>query len=313
MHPTSKWDRRAHRSASDYQKRPLLYYVWRRLRWTLGDRSPYFAYIKLTRRCNLTCTYCPWKKGAVKTDDELSTDQWKSVFSDLAAQGVEIFILEGGEPTLRPDLQILIDHLRSLGLVTIVGSNGTTKPWKFRPTAFTVSIDGPPEVHDSIRGQGSFDRLLANLQVNPGVPVATITVVNKNNVAHLEEMLLRIMPYVNASGFTFQYPYSTGSELALDSKAIREASAEILRLKKDSRFRILNPTVSLKKQNWTCYSETTISVDYQGHISHGCFVEHIEPPKCDQCQLACYRLISALHVMNFEAWFNLHRHFLRHM
>lgn len=313
MHRAPKWDRRAYRAASDYQKRPLIYYLWRRLRWTLGDRSPYFAYIKLTRRCNLDCSYCPWHTETVNSDDELSTDEWKLLLDQLADRGVEIFILEGGEPTLRGDLPDLVEYIRSLGLVSIVGSNGTTNPWRLRPTAFTISLDGPRRVHDSIRGEGSFDRIVENLRCNPGIPVATITVVNKENLGHLEEMLLQITPYVNSSGFTFQYPYASRAEQALSKNDIIRASSTILALKHTRRFRILNPTTTLKQLEWVCHPEIALSITHQGVVSRGCFVASVEEPQCDRCQLACYRLLSCLHRFDLEAWFNLNRHFLRHM
>ena len=313
MSAEDKWQRRSYRAPTDYRKRPLLHYIYRRLKWSLGARSPYFAYLKLTRRCNLDCSYCPWHTGPVNADEELSTLQWKRVIDRLAEMGIEVLVLEGGEPTLRTDLSDLLRHAHSLGLAALVGTNGTTNPWRLRPTAFTVSIDGPKEIHDSIRGSGSFDRLIANLQTNPGLPVASITVVTRANVDYLENMLQEIMPYVTCAGFTFQYPYSSRSEVLLNPGEAANARAKLLDLKRDARFRILNPTITLKQKEWTCYPEIAVTVSHLGMISSGCFVEQVEPPRCDDCQLACYRLLAALHTFNFEAWFTLYRHLLRYL
>jgi len=313
MSATIKWDRRPYRSPSDFGKRSLPYFLLRRLRWTLGNRSPFFAYVKLTRRCNLDCAYCPWHTGTVNSDPELSSNQWKDIFSDLANRGIRVLVLEGGEPTLRSDLPQLLDHAHSLGLTTVVGTNGTTNPWRIRPTAFTVSVDGPMRIHDSVRGSGNFDRLLANLEQNPGIPVASITVLNRGNYRLIEETLDAVMPLVTVAGFTFQYPYSARDELLLTPQEVRVARQTLLRLKKSRRFRILNANVSLRRDTWTCYPEIAVSVSHLGEISSHCFVGQIETPDCKSCQLGCYRLLSALHSFNFEAWFNLYRHLLRHL
>src|SRR5258706_11225025 len=92
----------------NYDKRSLLHYLGRRAKWLLGDRSPIVAYLKLTKRCNLDCYYCPWHTAPTDFVGEQETAVWTTHIDLLVDRGVQIFVLEGGEPTLRQDLPALI-------------------------------------------------------------------------------------------------------------------------------------------------------------------------------------------------------------
>src|SRR4051794_33988851 len=108
----------------NYDKKSLFHYAGRRLKWLIGDRSPFLAYMKVTKRCNLDCYYCPWHTTANDFTGEMSTAFWKAKIDELADAGVRVFIFEGGEPTLRKDLQQLLDHAHSHGAATILATNG---------------------------------------------------------------------------------------------------------------------------------------------------------------------------------------------
>src|SRR6266498_3233786 len=94
-----------------YDKRSLLQFLGRRVAAAFGRVHPMIAYVKLTRRCNLDCGYCPWHTNTANFDGELDAQTWIGIFDHLFADGVRIFVLEGGEPTLRRDLQSLLDHV----------------------------------------------------------------------------------------------------------------------------------------------------------------------------------------------------------
>ena len=66
---------------------------------------------ELTHRCPLQCPYCSNPLELHKAADELSTDQWLSVFDQAADLGVLQVHLSGGEPTLRTDLEELVTKL----------------------------------------------------------------------------------------------------------------------------------------------------------------------------------------------------------
>lgn len=92
----------------------------------IGKRRPIIAVFSLTHYCNYYCPMCPFgdsdKEGQlkiVKTND-LSTEQWKSIF-DKTAKYCIWSIIEGGEPTSRPDFMDLVKHLYSLKMpITLI-------------------------------------------------------------------------------------------------------------------------------------------------------------------------------------------------
>jgi len=294
-----------------YDKRSLLHYIGRRAKWLLGDRSPIVAYLKLTKRCNLDCYYCPWHTVPTDFAGEQETAVWTSHIDRLVDRGVRIFVLEGGEPTLRPDLPELISHAHSRGANTILATNGTGSMWRFRPTAFTVSIDGPERSHDLVRGRGTYRHILDNLAQRKGQPVVSITVISRDNKNLLEEMAEEIAPYVDAMLFTFVYPYASVAAETLTRDEVRETKQKLLAMKR--RFRILNPASHLRAETGAkpCYDWLAVTVNAQGKLEEGCFVQHVEPKDCSRCELGCFQVISSFHQFNVEAWFNLNRLLLR--
>ena len=81
----------------------------------------------LTRRCNLECAHCyisasPRESGA----DDLRTAECLRIAEEiLAVNAAPMFILSGGEPLLRPDLEVIARHASSRGATVVVGTNGT--------------------------------------------------------------------------------------------------------------------------------------------------------------------------------------------
>jgi uncharacterized protein len=122
------------------------------------------AIVKLTRLCNLRCTYChDWRAGRDSTMD--FTTLVGAVQQILHARfGAIDFVWHGGEPLLlgpqrllrflalqemfaRPR-QIIRNHAQSNGMVT---NRRTLDLLRLFDIKVSVSIDGPPPVHDITR------------------------------------------------------------------------------------------------------------------------------------------------------------------
>ncbi len=84
----------------------------------VGRRRPLVAVFRLTHYCNFYCPMCPFgdpdkinqTKFAKKND--LTTEQWKLIF-DKASKYCIWSIIEGGEPTSRPDFGSRSLHLQT--------------------------------------------------------------------------------------------------------------------------------------------------------------------------------------------------------
>ena len=79
---------------------------------------------ELTHRCPLHCPYCSNPLELIRGDAELSTDDWKRVFTQARELGVLQLGLSGGEPLVRKDLEELAAHARSIGLYSTLVTSG---------------------------------------------------------------------------------------------------------------------------------------------------------------------------------------------
>lgn len=92
----------------------------------IGRKRPIIAVFSMTHYCNFYCPMCPFgdsdKEGQMKLvrTRDLTTDQWKKVFDKVSNHCVWA-ILEGGEPTSRPDFMELLKYLDELKMpVTLI-------------------------------------------------------------------------------------------------------------------------------------------------------------------------------------------------
>jgi MoaA/NifB/PqqE/SkfB family radical SAM enzyme len=95
---------------------------WRMILKGLASTDhPVMAHIIPIRRCNLACTYCN------EYDDYSKPVPVPVMFErldQLAGLGTTIITFSGGEPLLHPDLDQLISHVRSSGIMACLITNG---------------------------------------------------------------------------------------------------------------------------------------------------------------------------------------------
>jgi len=88
---------------------------------------PHVVAWNLTKRCNLACDHCyiaagPWHP----TDDDLRLEEIQRITDEiLDINPGPMFVLTGGEPLLRKDLEQIADYGASRGATVVVGTNGT--------------------------------------------------------------------------------------------------------------------------------------------------------------------------------------------
>ncbi|HEY7681251.1 MAG TPA: pyrroloquinoline quinone biosynthesis protein PqqE [Gemmatimonadales bacterium] len=82
------------------------------------SRQPTTLLAELTYRCPLHCPYCSNPLEMSRAEAELSTEDWKRVFTQARDLGVLQLGLSGGEPMVRKDLEELVAHARGEGLYT---------------------------------------------------------------------------------------------------------------------------------------------------------------------------------------------------
>jgi radical SAM protein with 4Fe4S-binding SPASM domain len=202
----------------------------------------------LTERCNLRCAHC-YQVG--RPADEMSAAELWAVVDEVveavAAWGelygrplFPAFHLTGGEPLLRSEIHELVAHLRLLGVDawlltngTLVNSSTAARLADSGVNGVQVSLEGPEELHDRIRGPGSFRAALrgAGELVAKGVPTDLNVTLSRLNADHVEELVAIARGLgVERIAFSRLVPWGRGRELfehMLEPETLREIYARL--------------------------------------------------------------------------------------
>ncbi len=87
----------------------------------LSPNHPVLAHIIPMRRCNLACGYC---NEYDHNSTPVPLDVMKRRLDKLADLGTSIVTISGGEPMMHPELDDIIHHIRSRGMIAGLISNG---------------------------------------------------------------------------------------------------------------------------------------------------------------------------------------------
>ncbi|MEZ0394194.1 MAG: radical SAM protein [Desulfurococcaceae archaeon] len=155
--------------------------------------APKYVIWIFTAACNLDCLHCYAKR--FRGLPELPLGEKLRIARDLGESGVEYVNLTGGEPLIHPHLEHILGELSERGVETSVVTNATAVSDRAASllgrtgTYAYVSIEGPREVHDKIRGEGTFERAMAGLRklLGSALGVSVVTTVNKLNADRIEE------------------------------------------------------------------------------------------------------------------------------
>ncbi|HOO78380.1 MAG TPA: radical SAM protein [bacterium] len=130
----------------------------------LRRRVPFFVQLMPTERCNLRCRYCYAEFGH-RVREDFPRDRILSVIDGLARLGTKVIMVAGGEPTLYEGLGEMIERISGHGIECSVNTNGLLVPRRLaeleRADMLSISLDGPPEIHEHYRGKGTYERVLA--------------------------------------------------------------------------------------------------------------------------------------------------------
>ncbi|MFC2141391.1 radical SAM protein [Acidobacteriota bacterium] len=143
--------------------------------------KPRMIQFPVSDRCNAKCMMC--NRWQTKSNKDIELEKIREVFSGRFFSQVEDVSLHGGEPTLRRDLAEICDIIqkacprlkriwistngfgperiekRITEILAVLNFN------KIDSLEINVSIDGPEEIHDRIRGvKGGFKQCLETIQ-----------------------------------------------------------------------------------------------------------------------------------------------------
>lgn len=159
-----------------------------------GKPAPLFIIWAVTNRCPSNCNYCNIPKRCQK---ELTTEESFSLIDQIVEAGCQRIGLWGGEPLMRDDIGEIVDYALEKGLYVTLDSNGYLFPEKVDQLKnlphLLLSIDGPEEVHDKNREEGSYKKVLRAIQAasarNMNLWTITVLTVNNSNPESIDYLL----------------------------------------------------------------------------------------------------------------------------
>lgn len=161
--------------------------------------NPRWLLAELTYACPLQCPYCSNPIDYAEHSAELSTEEWRRVFSEARAMGAVQLGLSGGEPLTRADLPELVRHARELGYYSnlITSGYGLTeaKILALREAGLDhiqISIQAPEKtLNNYLAGTDSYDakKAVAHLIKQHGYPMVLCVVIHRHNIHLMRDIL----------------------------------------------------------------------------------------------------------------------------
>lgn len=150
--------------------------------------------VEVTTRCNSWCSHC-FVRARGRQRSSLSSNLVRTLVREGYEIGYRHLHVTGGEPLLWDGLLGIFDCAFALGYqTTFLNTNGTLltrevsrKLSAYSGLAISVSLQGPRQLHDGIRGRGSYDRALKGIEnaMGAGLPVQVFTTVGRSLIPDL--------------------------------------------------------------------------------------------------------------------------------
>ncbi len=190
--------------------------------------------------CNQKCVHCYAAGQELSDEDELTTEQWKTIIDKCRQAGIPQLTFTGGEPTMREDLFELIDHAR--WFITRLNTNGINLTRDYCEKLASVSLDSmqitfyskDEEIHNKLVGANKYkdtvagieNALAAGLNISINTPLCTL---NKNYVDTLKFLHEKGVLYVTCSGLI-----TTGNATLEESEKLQLSTDEIKAILKEA-------------------------------------------------------------------------------
>lgn len=242
---------------------------------------------ELTNRCDIACLHCLRDKVDVR--DDINREFVVRMLDEAKKMGVLIVSFTGGEPTLHPDYIFFIDEIAKRGMRWITVTNGHNFELfqdVFKDQArlraldlLAISVDGAnEEVHDKIRGKGSFKKIMrtASMLQRMGVKLRFQMTLTTANIHQLEDFCVLTSTMGIKQAF-FGYMQATQknvqSGLMLTPEDYRRAQIRIAQLNQvfsievGQTFGYYHPSPMYK---CTVLNNNAMNIDYRGNMVFCC-------------------------------------------
>lgn len=210
--------------------------------------APLTAMVEIADRCNEVCVHCYQVQGQ---KGEMSTEQVKRLFDELAEMGVLFLTLSGGEATLRSDFLELTRYAREKRFAVKLYSNGLRIDEALADELAALAVQEvqislyshQPDVQDWVtRVPGSFERTVqaAKLLLERGVHVVMKSPVMNFNVEGYRDFIAFVKEL--GADFSLDPVMHAREDDARDPEAFSLTSEDYVRVMSDP---VVTPAASL--------------------------------------------------------------------
>lgn len=233
----------------------------RRFKWTFDQRlaagqGPKKVILNVTYRCNNRCTFCA---TGTRTQFDGNVDRQKELLVKYRKLGVRLLDIDGGEPTLNPNLLGIIKFARRIGYERVnVTTNARMASYEdfarklthSGVTSVLVSIHGPDaQTHAQNVGVAeAFEQTCEGARAlvrtaPPGLELGaniTLTKSNHRKLRGVADLALSLgLRWLNIQ-FLTPFGRATSSVAPDTAEAAREAMRVIDALKGEMKFQVIN-------------------------------------------------------------------------
>jgi MoaA/NifB/PqqE/SkfB family radical SAM enzyme len=268
----------------------------------------------ITYRCNLRCRTCGvcLLEEEVRSTPELTLDEWKAVIRSAVRMRTIIIVISGGEPLLRPDVLIdLLQYTCDQGISVHLCTNGVlidkdyaVRIGKTGVHTISVSLESPePEIHERIRGPGTFERALNGIrllrQFAPSVRIGINHVITAENFRCMADMVpfaeslgvhqIKFAP-IHTNLLHKRKGISQYGSLVFEPKDIEELQVELIRLRAAlGRSRLLTTSPMFLAKIADLYSDPPRFRCFAGYAATAIDPVGMVSPCSDMNGVACVR------------------------
>jgi len=181
---------------------------------------PFRILIDVTSECSFQCPFC----SASESCDELTLDDIIPFVEQVKKCKPALFTISGGEPLLNKDVVLYmvkeLSHIKEIGLYIFTTGTVVTKDYaqQLYDTGLRfarVSLDGhTAEVHDAIRGKGTFEKTVKGIQNlrEAGIHVTAATMICKKNHKYYKDIKEFNIQIADSYNTSFDYPCGKGND-----------------------------------------------------------------------------------------------------
>jgi len=260
--------------------------VWRFLKYSFSRIHPFEIQASVTNRCNLNCRYC---SCPTLPDIELSTLHWLNIIKSARKVGTIRFKFQGGEPTLRSDIQDLVAQAREVGMITAMTTNGLEIAKRSELIndihELVLSLDSLQEqTNDALRGKASHRSVMKVIDIANARKIKLIInmVVSKVNFHEVDDML----EFCEKAGVLFHaQPVVFGRKAynlrAKDIQLSRDETYDLHRrlagYNGQVKGLLFSKSTYLRVLQWSDFNQLNVEGARRSRCFAGRFYAHIEP------------------------------------